>query len=47
MSIMNTKAIALAAILGLSAPAITDLASNSQASAAPQFPTFSLDCEEA
>jgi hypothetical protein len=35
---MNIKAIALAAILGLSAPAITDLVINSPASAAPQFP---------
>jgi hypothetical protein len=36
---MNIKAIALAAILGLSVPTIADLAINSPAIAAPQFPT--------
>ena len=36
---MNIKAIALAAILGLSTPAISTLALNSPSIAAPQFPT--------
>jgi hypothetical protein len=36
---MNIKAITLAAILGLSTPAIADLAINSPVLAAPKFPT--------
>jgi hypothetical protein len=36
---MNIKAITLAAILGVSAPAITDIAINTQTLASPQFPS--------